>query len=212
MDTLTKDLDPTRTEIIFTWLGLDRAIDKIRFSTKKCQQFLYFTKKIWCEVHYTNIQGSYRQGLVTFKYFSRTVWPLSRTINLQIFYLFMLVSLPEKYNRYFNKGDNTNRSVQTFATSDFILRSYTKIWNIKRKSLDIYFKSPILVVQWKTRSQLAENIEIQVQSTLVISTSKGLSEILRAIRTSTYQICRFEQKLIRLTSFNKYMCNLTPLS
>ena len=50
---------------------------------------------------------------------------------------------------------------------------------------------------------------IQVQSTLVISNSKGLSEILWDIRTSTYQICRIEEKLIRLTTFNKYMCNWT---
>ena len=49
-----------------------------------------------------------------------------------------------------------------------------------------------------------------LQSTLVISNSKGLSEILRDIRTSTYQICRIEEKLARLTTFNKYMCNLTP--
>ena len=48
-----------------------------------------------------------------------------------------------------------------------------------------------------------------VQSTLVISNSKGLSEILRDIRTSTYQLFRIEEKLIRLTTFNKYMCNLT---
>ena len=50
---------------------------------------------------------------------------------------------------------------------------------------------------------------IQVQSTLVILNSKGLSEILRDIRTSTYQICRIQEKLIRLTTFNKYMCNWT---
>ena len=49
-----------------------------------------------------------------------------------------------------------------------------------------------------------------IQSTLVVSNSKGQSEILRDIRTSTYQICRIEEKLIRLTTFNKYMCNLTP--
>ena len=42
---------------------------------------------------------------------------------------------------------------------------------------------------------------------LVISNSKGLSEILRDIRTSTYQICRIVEKLIRLNTFNKYMCN-----
>ena len=50
---------------------------------------------------------------------------------------------------------------------------------------------------------------IKIQSTLVILNSKGLSEILRDIRTSTYQICRIEEKLIRLTTFNKYMCNWT---
>ena len=50
---------------------------------------------------------------------------------------------------------------------------------------------------------------IQIQSTIVISNSKGLSEILRDIRISTYQICRIEEKLIRLTRFNKYMCNWT---
>ena len=49
-----------------------------------------------------------------------------------------------------------------------------------------------------------------LQSTLVISNSKGLSEILRDIRTSTYQICRIEEKLIRLTTLSTYMCNWTP--
>ena len=34
--------------------------------------------------------------------------------------------------------------------------------------------------------------EDHIQSTLVISNSKGPSEILRDIRTSTYQICRIE--------------------
>ena len=47
---------------------------------------------------------------------------------------------------------------------------------------------------------------IQLQSTLVISNSNGLSEILRDIRTSTYQICRIEEKIIRTTTFDKYMC------
>ena len=57
---------------------------------------------------------------------------------------------------------------------------------------------------------LSECLDImQLQSTLVISNSKGLSEILRDIRTSTYQICRIEEKLIRLPTFNKYMSNWT---
>ena len=48
---------------------------------------------------------------------------------------------------------------------------------------------------------------LELQSTLVISNSKRLSEILHDIHTSTYQICRIEEKIIRLTTFNKYICN-----
>ena len=39
------------------------------------------------------------------------------------------------------------------------------------------------------------------------SKSKRLSEILRDIRTSTYQICR---KINRTSTFRKWICNLTP--
>ena len=53
------------------------------------------------------------------------------------------------------------------------------------------------------------SIFIIIQLTLVILNSKGLSEILRDIRTSTYQICRIEEKIIRLTTVDKYMCNWT---
>ena len=49
----------------------------------------------------------------------------------------------------------------------------------------------------------------KVQSTLIISNSKGLSEILRDIRTSIYQICRIEEKIIQTTTFKKYICNWT---
>ena len=48
-----------------------------------------------------------------------------------------------------------------------------------------------------------------VQSTHVISNSKGLSETLRDIRTSTYQIFRIEVKIIRTTTFNKFIYNWT---
>ena len=51
---------------------------------------------------------------------------------------------------------------------------------------------------------------IQILSTFVISKSKGLSEILRVIRTSTYQICRIEEKINRTSTFHKSICNLTP--
>ena len=40
------------------------------------------------------------------------------------------------------------------------------------------------------------------QTTVVISNSKGPSETLRDIRTSTYQIFRIEEKIIRTTTFN----------
>ena len=44
-----------------------------------------------------------------------------------------------------------------------------------------------------------------IQSTLVISKSKGLSEILRDIRTSTYQMCRTEENTNRTTKFHSQM-------
>ena len=44
---------------------------------------------------------------------------------------------------------------------------------------------------------------------LFISNSKGLSEIPREIRTSTYQICRIEEKINRTKTFHKCTCNLT---
>ena len=50
---------------------------------------------------------------------------------------------------------------------------------------------------------------IYIQSTLVISNSKGLSETLRDIRISTNQIFRTEEKIIRTTTFNKFICNWT---
>ena len=50
---------------------------------------------------------------------------------------------------------------------------------------------------------------VELQSTLVISNSNRLSEILRDIRTSTYQSYRIEEKIIRTTTFDKYMCNWT---
>ena len=44
--------------------------------------------------------------------------------------------------------------------------------------------------------KLNVNMEIKIQSTLVISKSKGPSKTLRDIRTATYQICGIEEKNI----------------
>ena len=52
-------------------------------------------------------------------------------------------------------------------------------------------------------------LQLYIQSTLIIMNSMGLTEILRDIRTSTYQICRIEEKIIRKTTFNKYIFNWT---
>ena len=49
----------------------------------------------------------------------------------------------------------------------------------------------------------------ETQSTLVISNSKGPSEILRDVRTSIYQICRIEEKIIRKPTLDKHICNWT---
>ena len=64
--------------------------------------------------------------------------------------------------------------------------------------------------QPSTCGTLSKGIITYIQLTLVISNSNGLSEILRDIRTSTYQICRIEKKLNQTTTFNKCICNLTP--
>ena len=47
------------------------------------------------------------------------------------------------------------------------------------------------------------NFEIHVQSTFIISKSKGPSETLRDIRTSTYQMSRIEENTNRTTKFHK---------
>ena len=74
---------------------------------------------------------------------------------------------------------------------------------------------PIYLLHWnmdqktEIRSYMKCCIRFNIQSTLVISNSKGLAEIPRDIRTSTYQGCRIEEKIIQTTTFNKYICNWT---
>ena len=48
-----------------------------------------------------------------------------------------------------------------------------------------------------------KKIQYEIQSTLVISKSKGPSETLRDIRTSTYQICRIEENTNGTTKCHK---------
>ena len=51
----------------------------------------------------------------------------------------------------------------------------------------------------------------KIQSTLVISKSKGPAETLRDIRTLTYQMWRIEENTELTTKFHKWTCYLTPL-
>ena len=50
----------------------------------------------------------------------------------------------------------------------------------------------------------------EIQSTLLISNSKGLTETLWDIRTSTYQSWESEETINWTTTFSKWKCNLTP--
>ena len=64
-----------------------------------------------------------------------------------------------------------------------------------------YFSVPVFSIAW---------VYLHIQSTLVSSNSKGLSETLRDIRTSTYQICGNVKNNKSNSIFNKWICNLTP--
>ena len=61
--------------------------------------------------------------------------------------------------------------------------------------------SLLLVINIQQKHSL--QIEDIIQSTLSISKSKGPSETLRDIRTSTYQICRIEENTKRTGKFHK---------
>ena len=87
---------------------------------------------------------------------------------------------------------------------DLIFPDYIKI--LGRSYEPFWWGNPVLSYIC-TANVLCPCFETKkVQSNLVIPNSKALSEILPDIRTSTYQICRIEEKLIRLTTFNKCMC------
>ena len=61
----------------------------------------------------------------------------------------------------------------------------------------------------ETQVSPQQAIYMYIQSTLLISNSKGLSEIFQDVHISTYRICRIEEKIIRTTTFNKFIRNWT---
>ena len=84
--------------------------------------------------------------------------------------------------------------------------SYRGAKNINRWHFEIFF----LISFPRNLAFIFHASAWNVQSTLVISESKRPSEILRDIRTLTYQICRIEDKINQTTTFHKCICNLTP--
>ena len=79
---------------------------------------------------------------------------------------------------------------KTTATSEFVCNTQRQM--------------PHLVPsQWAFGAKKIYRRQCDVQSTLVISKSKGPAEKLRDIRTSTYQMCRTEENTKRTTKFHK---------
>ena len=83
-----------------------------------------------------------------------------------------------------------------FSVSIFSDRRSLKIENGNNSMKTLTAEAPIIVLD-------SLELSLQIQSTLVISKSKGPSETLRDIRTSTYQICRIEKNTNRTTTFHK---------
>ena len=72
-----------------------------------------------------------------------------------------------------------------------------------------YFTSFVFSLIWLSRCRYSfysitvDSRYLEVQGTLWNSSR---------YRTPTYQICRTEKKIYRMTTFNKWICNLTPIS
>ena len=65
--------------------------------------------------------------------------------------------------------------------------------NMCVKKLVVHYKNSLYDVFMRRQSKC---LPAEIQSTLVISKSKGPSETVRDICTSTYQICSIEEKTI----------------
>ena len=62
---------------------------------------------------------------------------------------------------------------------------------------------PCLLAGLSVRILRVKMLFSNIQSTLVISKSKGPSEIFQDSHTSTYQICRIEENMNRTTTFHE---------
>ena len=110
---------------------------------------------------------------------------------------------------HLNVGSNRiNFSEYIFTFTTISLNAYATVSVVLTNTSFHKKHSPSLFV--KANTMCAEHrpsfLRKLIQSTLVSSNSKGLSEILRDIRSSTYQIFRIEEKIIRLITFKKLIC------
>ena len=84
-------------------------------------------------------------------------------------------------------------------------KGYVELLEIIIQSVNNFFLYLKTKFNYDTYSYLRLNeippYKYVIQSTLVISKSKGLLEIIRDLRTSTYQTCRTEEKIDRKAIF-----------
>ena len=90
----------------------------------------------------------------------------------------------------------------------FHCSSEQRLWLLIRimcvKNLWPIIRTPFMMVFMRRQSKC---LPAEIQSTLVISKSKGPSETVRDIRTSTYQICSIEEK----NNLNNQILQMTML-
>ena len=89
------------------------------------------------------------------------------------------------------------------------MKTYVVSTSLKGPHQGACSEYPQHIFLWRNKRNINILLLKKVQSTLVISNSRGLIEILRDIHSSTYQICRIKEKLVRTTTFNKYIYNWT---
>ena len=79
----------------------------------------------------------------------------------------------------------------------------TRLHVSQNKTIVVWAKSAVELSMYHLNKYSYEGIYKQIQSNLVISKSKGPSDTLRDIRTSTYQMCGIEENTNRTTKFHK---------
>ena len=119
----------------------------------------------------------------------------------------LLVDLCVKTGTRFSLRDKRIFEISEFEITrvDCVLGMY--VMHVRIEIYGVAFQKLWLFVQIYTRAMSSKPAEEATPNTVDSRylELQGTSEILRDIRTSTYQICRIEQKIIRTTTFSKYI-------